>query len=46
MEEVGEKTYCFDLKSLDGLHMRADIIRDGFKFAQDLLRFIHNAFIL
>jgi hypothetical protein len=45
-EEVREKTYCFSLKSLDGLHVRADVVRDGFKFAQDLLHFIHNAFIL
>ena len=28
-----EKTYCFGLKSLDGLHVRADVVRDGFKFA-------------
>jgi hypothetical protein len=38
-EGVREKTYCFGLKSLDGL-------RAGLEFAQDLLRFIHNAFIL
>jgi hypothetical protein len=45
-EEVREKTHCFGLKSLDGLHVRADVVRDRLKFAQDLLRFIHNAFIL
>ena len=43
---VRKKTYSFGLKSLDGLHVRADVVRDGFKFAQDLLRFIHDAFIL
>ncbi len=41
-----EKTYCFGFKRLDGLHVRADVVCDGFKLAQDLLRFIHNAFIL
>jgi hypothetical protein len=45
-EEIREKTYCFGLKGLDGLHVRADVVRDRFEFAQDLLRFIHNAFIL
>jgi hypothetical protein len=45
-EKVREKTYCFGLKSLDGLHVRTDVVRDGFKFAQDLLHFIHNGFIL
>jgi hypothetical protein len=45
-EVVREKTHCFGLKSLDGLHVCADVVRDRLKFAQDLLRFIHNAFIL
>jgi hypothetical protein len=38
--------HCFGLKRLYRPHVRADVVRDGFKFAQDLLHFIHNAFIL
>lgn len=45
-KEVREKTHRFGLKSLDGLHVRADVVRDGLKFAQGLLRFIHDAFVL
>jgi hypothetical protein len=40
-----KKTYRFGLESLDGLHMGADVVRDGFKFTQELLRFIYNPFI-
>ena len=39
-------TYRFGFKRLNSLHVFADIVRDGFKVAQDLLRLIDNSLVL
>lgn len=39
-------TYCFGLERLDGLDVCADVVRDGFKSGQDLLRFVDDGLVL
>ena len=41
-----ESTYCFGLERLDGLDVSADVVRDGFKFAHNLLRFVDDGLVL
>ena len=43
---LGRKRTALVSKVSIGLHVRADVVRDGFKFAQDILHPIDNAFIL
>ena len=46
---LGRKRTALVSKVSMGRHSaftRADVVRDGFKFAQDLLHFIDDAFIL
>jgi hypothetical protein len=39
-------THGFGFERLDGLDVRADVVRDGLKVAQDLLRFVDDGFVL
>ena len=42
----GLGTHGCGFERLDGLDVRADVVRDGLKVAQDLLRFVDDGFVL
>jgi hypothetical protein len=46
VQENGSGTHGFGFERLDGLDVRADVVRDGLKVAQDLLRFVDDGFVL